>query len=121
MEVIRIPLDCSHCKEMLGREEWKYDVKVCKRSVCWECKARCAWELEHQGEKEDHFTVEETYDSATCNSEEQPLLDLNRKIGLNDDVGLTGIEEVLDTYGEEYISVEELKETDTQNGPLEGS
>ncbi|KAF2648802.1 hypothetical protein K491DRAFT_771856 [Lophiostoma macrostomum CBS 122681] len=43
-EVVIIPLDCAHCQEMLNRQEWKYDVQVCKRSVCWECRERCMWE-----------------------------------------------------------------------------
>ena len=47
-ETIVIPLDCSHCQEMLHRSEWKYDMRVCKRSVCWDCKERCKWEAEEE-------------------------------------------------------------------------
>jgi hypothetical protein len=36
---------------MLKRREWKYDVRVCKRTVCWECRERCAWELEMEQEE----------------------------------------------------------------------
>jgi hypothetical protein len=46
LETVVIPLDCDHCHEMLNRHEWKYDMRVCKRSVCWDCKERCKWELE---------------------------------------------------------------------------
>ncbi|OAL51805.1 hypothetical protein IQ07DRAFT_586154 [Pyrenochaeta sp. DS3sAY3a] len=56
METIVIPMDCAHCQEMLNRHEWKYDMQVCKRSVCWDCKARCSWELEQErrsGEQQD--------------------------------------------------------------------
>jgi hypothetical protein len=45
-ETIVIPMDCAHCQEMLHRHEWKYDIQVCKRSVCWDCKERCKWEQE---------------------------------------------------------------------------
>jgi hypothetical protein len=48
LETVVIPLDCSHCHEMLNRHEWKYDMRVCKRSVCWDCKERCKWELEQE-------------------------------------------------------------------------
>jgi hypothetical protein len=48
METIVIPMDCAHCQEMLNRSEWKYDLRVCKRSVCWDCKERCKWEVEEE-------------------------------------------------------------------------
>ncbi|RMZ69609.1 hypothetical protein GMOD_00006442 [Pyrenophora seminiperda CCB06] len=48
LETIVIPLDCTHCQEMLNRHEWKYDMRVCKRSVCWDCKERCKWEMEEE-------------------------------------------------------------------------
>ncbi|KAI4659369.1 uncharacterized protein J4E78_005796 [Alternaria triticimaculans] len=48
METIVIPMDCAHCQEMLNRHEWKYDMRVCKRSVCWDCKERCKWELKQE-------------------------------------------------------------------------
>jgi hypothetical protein len=48
METIVIPMDCAHCQEMLNRHEWKYDMRVCKRSVCWDCKERCKWELDQE-------------------------------------------------------------------------
>jgi hypothetical protein len=47
-ETIVIPMDCAHCQAMLNRHEWKYDMQVCKRSVCWDCKERCKWELEEE-------------------------------------------------------------------------
>lgn len=47
-ETIIIPMDCAHCQEMLNRQECKYDMRVCKRSVCWDCKERCKWELEEE-------------------------------------------------------------------------
>lgn len=47
-ETIIIPMDCTHCQNMLNRQEWKYDIQVCKRSVCWDCKERCRWEAEQE-------------------------------------------------------------------------
>jgi hypothetical protein len=47
-EMIIIPMDCEHCQEMLNRHEWKYDIQVCRRSVCWDCKERCKWEREQE-------------------------------------------------------------------------
>lgn len=47
-ETIIIPMDCAHCQDMLNRQEWKYDMRVCKRSVCWDCRERCKWELEEE-------------------------------------------------------------------------
>jgi hypothetical protein len=48
LETVVIPLNCSHCHEMLNRHEWKSDMRVCKRSVCWDCKERCKWEFEQE-------------------------------------------------------------------------
>jgi hypothetical protein len=48
LETVVIPLDCAHCHEMLNRHDWKYDMRVCKRSVCWDCKERCKWEYEQE-------------------------------------------------------------------------
>lgn len=48
LETVVIPMDCDHCIEMLNRHEWKYDMRVCKRSVCWDCKERCKWELQQE-------------------------------------------------------------------------
>ncbi|KAL6156767.1 hypothetical protein ACJBU6_04357 [Exserohilum turcicum] len=55
LESIVIPLDCAHCQEMLKRHEWKYDMRVCERSVCWECTERCKWEA---GEEEKRRTTQ---------------------------------------------------------------
>lgn len=48
LETVVIPLDCTHCHEMLNRHQWKSDMRVCKRSVCWDCKERCKWESEQE-------------------------------------------------------------------------
>jgi hypothetical protein len=48
-ETVVMPMNCKHCQEMLNRHEWKYDIQVCKRSVCWDCKERCKWEQEQEG------------------------------------------------------------------------
>ncbi|KAF2000616.1 hypothetical protein P154DRAFT_403857, partial [Amniculicola lignicola CBS 123094] len=52
LETVIIPLDCTHCQEMLRRSEWKYDIRVCKRGVCWNCRERCRWEDERELEGE---------------------------------------------------------------------
>lgn len=48
LETVIVPMSCSHCQDMLRRQEWKYDVRVCKRSVCWDCKERCKWESQQE-------------------------------------------------------------------------
>lgn len=48
LETVVIPMSCEHCKEMLNRSEWKYDVQVCSRGVCWDCRERCRWEMEQE-------------------------------------------------------------------------
>ena len=61
IETVVIPLDCSHCQEMLNRSEWKYDVQICKRGVCWDCTERCRWEMEQEAvEVKDQRTDEKT-------------------------------------------------------------
>jgi hypothetical protein len=47
-ETVVIPMDCVHCQDMLKRREWTYDIQVCKRGVCWDCRERCKWEREQE-------------------------------------------------------------------------
>jgi hypothetical protein len=47
-ETVVIPMDCAHCQDMLKRRDWTYDIQVCKRSVCWDCRERCKWEREQE-------------------------------------------------------------------------
>jgi len=47
-ETVVIPMRCAHCQEMLNRTEWKYDIQVCKRGVCWDCRERCRWEMQEE-------------------------------------------------------------------------
>jgi hypothetical protein len=55
-ETVVMPMNCKHCQEMLNRHEWKYDIQVCKRSVCWDCRERCKWEEEQAvKEREDEY------------------------------------------------------------------
>lgn len=62
-ETVVIPMGCSHCQEMLNRTEWKYDIQVCKRGVCWDCRERCRWELMQQEESEDQRVDNERSDA----------------------------------------------------------
>jgi hypothetical protein len=62
-ETITIPMDCAHCQEMLNRHEWKYDMQVCKRTVCWDCKERCKWELEQEVKAQVERNVAEGEDN----------------------------------------------------------
>jgi hypothetical protein len=57
VETIVIPMDCAHCQEMLNRSEWKYDMRVCKRSVCWKCGERCRWEVEQEKRASEETTA----------------------------------------------------------------
>jgi hypothetical protein len=50
-QTIIVPMTCAHCQEMLHRTEWKQEVRVCRRSVCWDCKERCKWELEQENKE----------------------------------------------------------------------
>lgn len=40
-EVVIVNLDCAHCRDALGLKIWKYTARLCERSVCAVCKARC--------------------------------------------------------------------------------
>ncbi|KAH8696986.1 hypothetical protein GQ44DRAFT_633619 [Phaeosphaeriaceae sp. PMI808] len=56
-ETIITPMDCEHCQKMLNRHDWKYDIQICKRSVCWDCKERCKWELEQETKRCDEISL----------------------------------------------------------------
>jgi hypothetical protein len=56
-ETVVIPMDCAHCQEMLHRTEWKYDIQVCKRGVCWDCRERCRWESTQEEEEMENIRV----------------------------------------------------------------
>ena len=68
-ETVVIPLDCAHCQEMLNRHDWKYDMQVCKRSVCWDCKERCKWESEQECAKRSVCEVGGNKERAKSNAE----------------------------------------------------
>ncbi|PVI07427.1 hypothetical protein DM02DRAFT_497192, partial [Periconia macrospinosa] len=57
-ETVVIPMNCAHCQDMLNRTEWKYDVQVCKRTVCWDCNERCKWEVEQEKKKKSKDAAE---------------------------------------------------------------
>jgi hypothetical protein len=88
-EVVIIPLDCTHCQEMLNRQEWKYDVQVCKRSVCWECKERCMWEADQEAKRAsrtgaDVVELEKNRERADSVLQDEQTRDeeLMRKVGI---------------------------------------
>ncbi|KAK7187267.1 hypothetical protein PSPO01_06497 [Paraphaeosphaeria sporulosa] len=58
-ETVVIPMDCAHCQEMLNRTEWKYDIQVCKRGVCWNCRERCRWEMMQDEDKKAEVELDE--------------------------------------------------------------
>jgi hypothetical protein len=98
METIVIPMDCAHCQEMLNRHEWKYDMRVCKRSVCWDCKERCKWELE-----QEQLVHEETAAKADGNryradsvlQDEEPEEEhMMQKIGIEQERSMSPIEAI---------------------------
>jgi hypothetical protein len=77
-EIIVVQLDCSHCRDILGLATWKYAVKVCSRSVCKVCTARCK-EYWHRSLLllDDNAPVYPTpTPPATSPVEEKPLPDL---------------------------------------------
>lgn len=48
---------------MLNRSEWKYDVQICKRGVCWDCTERCRWEMEQDAVEAKDQRVDERTDT----------------------------------------------------------
>ncbi|KAH7119103.1 hypothetical protein B0J11DRAFT_440431 [Dendryphion nanum] len=90
-ETVVIPLECTHCQEMLNRSDWKYDIQVCKRSVCWDCKERCLWEMNNAqreprlangdipAEREQN---RERADSVLQDEEREQEEELLRKVGI---------------------------------------
>jgi hypothetical protein len=118
-ETVIIPMDCLHCQHMLNRSEWKYEIHVCKRSVCWDCKARCRWEQER--EEKVGNTGEEYLKNAESQAEANRVRadsvlqdqqveeeDLMKKVGI--EVGpkspieaLGGIDERLDDTGRKEV------------------
>ena len=96
-ETVVIPMDCAHCRDMLRRDEWKYDVRVCRRGVCWDCRERCRWESEQEGEAQgaseqgrstqenEHGSSQE--DGLVGTSEDDRLADLRRNMGIEAEAG----------------------------------
>lgn len=56
IETIIVPMTCAHCQDMLHRTEWKQEVRVCRRSVCWDCKERSKWEMEQENKERAEST-----------------------------------------------------------------
>jgi hypothetical protein len=85
-ETVVMPMNCKHCQEMLNRHEWKYDIQVCKRSVCWDCRERCKWEEEQAVKERDDECKSaeanrERADSVLQDDEPREE-DLMRKVGI---------------------------------------
>jgi len=85
-ETVVIPMNCKHCQEMLKRHEWKYDIQVCKRSVCWDCKERCKWEREQEIKEQADASIEMKAERERADSvlqDDEPRMDdLVRKSGI---------------------------------------
>jgi hypothetical protein len=83
-ETVVIPMDCAHCCEMLNRHEWTYDIQVCRRSVCWDCKERCKWErdleIKQQTEKKEQRERERA--DSVLQDDEAGEEDLMRKMAI---------------------------------------
>ncbi|KAF1979553.1 hypothetical protein BU23DRAFT_446742 [Bimuria novae-zelandiae CBS 107.79] len=108
IETVVIPMDCSHCQVMLNRREWKYDIQVCQRGVCWDCRERCRWEMEQERVgADDEKTEDERTDAnrvradSVLQDEDAQEEELLAKIGIErrpktPTVMVGGIEERLD-------------------------
>ncbi|ORY07299.1 hypothetical protein BCR34DRAFT_626494 [Clohesyomyces aquaticus] len=108
-ETVVIPLDCGHCREMLNRTEWKYDVQVCKRSVCWDCGERCRWEMEEEEREKREGGIKVTEEASreradSVLQDEEGVMDevLMAKVGIETGArspieAVGGIEERLET------------------------
>jgi hypothetical protein len=85
-ETVVIPMDCAHCQEMLNRHEWTYDIQVCKRSVCWDCKERCKWERDQEVKEQAENVVGKDDNRERADSvlqdDEAGTEDLMRKMGI---------------------------------------
>lgn len=86
-ETVIMPMNCKHCQEMLHRHEWKYDIQVCKRSVCWDCKERCKWEEEQAAKERDNDCIKSTEANreradSVLQDDEPREEDLMRKMGI---------------------------------------
>jgi hypothetical protein len=69
---------------MLNRHEWTYDIQVCRRSVCWDCKERCKWErdleIKQQVEKKEQRERERA--DSVLQDDEAGEEDLMRKMAI---------------------------------------
>ncbi|KAL5120763.1 hypothetical protein ACEQ8H_001243 [Pleosporales sp. CAS-2024a] len=86
-ETVVIPMNCGHCQEMLKRHEWKYDIQVCKRSVCWDCKERCKWEQKQEAMEQAikdkvHKTGDRERADSVLQGDQPREEDLVRKLGI---------------------------------------
>lgn len=85
-ETVVIPMNCKHCQEMLKRHEWKYDIQVCKRSVCWDCKERCRWEqgqeIKERADASVEMKAERERADSVLQDDEPRMDDLVRKSGI---------------------------------------
>ncbi|KAF1916052.1 hypothetical protein BDU57DRAFT_496198 [Ampelomyces quisqualis] len=84
-ETIIVPMTCAHCQDMLHRTEWKQEVQVCRRSICWDCKERCKWEVKQENkeltEKDDMVANRDRTDSVLKDDEFQEE-DMLLKVGI---------------------------------------
>ncbi|KAF2672628.1 hypothetical protein BT63DRAFT_420853 [Microthyrium microscopicum] len=113
IEVVRLHLDCDHCKDILRVEgSWKYAARVCSRSVCTACKHRCRQEYERSQREQTSPEVEPT---ATA-TEEPPK-------SIVEEPHKSTVEELPESIVEEpHIStVEEPPKSTVEEPPVESS
>jgi hypothetical protein len=47
LAVVNLDVECAHCREVMGLKVWKYEARVCSRSVCAVCKVLCRQKWSH--------------------------------------------------------------------------
>jgi hypothetical protein len=98
MEMIAIPMDCTHCQDMLNRHEWKYDMRACKRIVCSDCRERCKWEINGNRYRADSVPQDEEHQGRS----------MMEMIGIERD-RLSSPLKTMDGFGEKVEKVEKVE------------
>jgi hypothetical protein len=76
-----VKLECTHCRDVLGLQVWKYAARVCERNVCAVCRARCKAEWHRSlgmldgKETETAPVVQEATNDKTNNANQERLGD----------------------------------------------
>ncbi|QDS75561.1 hypothetical protein FKW77_005794 [Venturia effusa] len=99
-EVIHVEIPCGHCRNILGKEVWKFEARVKRSKVCAGCQERCWREVEKMEKDAEMARADNRRDSFFM-QEENGVRRIQSDRNLKEKVGV----EIVKTEGPTIVEV----------------